>query len=125
MEAVRTSGEEERLTRDEQATSISFRHHAYVARGFYFRQIQRWLQHFKQSQMLFVKSEDLYQDPACTLERIHAFLGLPHSIPSDLSAKNGNAYAQMPPALRQELHHRVEEDSRQLTTLLGNHFAWE
>ena len=125
MEPVRTAGEEERLTVDEQATSDSFRHQAYLARGLYFRQIQRWLRYFKRSQMLFLKSEDLYQDPAGTLKRTHAFLGVPHRVPGDLSARNGNSYAQMDPALRQELRRWFEEDSRQLAELLGPHFTWK
>lgn len=50
--------------------------HAYVARGFYMRQIRHLLSCFPREQMLFVRSEDLLDRHAETLARVFGFLGL-------------------------------------------------
>lgn len=50
---------------------------SYVSRGFYHRQISRFLECFPRERMLFLLSEDLKTRPAETLAEVRRFLGLP------------------------------------------------
>ncbi|MGR8920876.1 MAG: sulfotransferase domain-containing protein [Gammaproteobacteria bacterium] len=52
-------------------------HYAYVARGRYTEQIDRWLEHFPAENLLVLKSEDMYEDPRGVVNRTFDFLGLP------------------------------------------------
>lgn len=51
--------------------------HAYVARGRYDRQLDSLFAHFPSDQVLLLRSIDLRRDPAATVARARAFLGLP------------------------------------------------
>lgn len=50
---------------------------SYLARGIYADQLGRWLNQFPRDQMLFLRSEDFYANPARTLEQTLAFLDVP------------------------------------------------
>ncbi|MFG1463982.1 sulfotransferase [Xanthobacter sp. DSM 24535] len=52
------------------------RHLSYVERGFYAVQVRRALAHFPAEQLLFLRSEDLANQPHATLARIAHFLGI-------------------------------------------------
>ncbi len=51
-------------------------HYSYVSRGFYLRQIKRFLPYIKRSQMLFLLTEELKKDPLNTLKKIFEFLNV-------------------------------------------------
>ncbi|MEL6205395.1 MAG: sulfotransferase [Pseudomonadota bacterium] len=51
--------------------------HSYLARGFYAAQIDGLLEHFRRDQVLFLKTEDLWDDEEATIARVRSFLGLP------------------------------------------------
>lgn len=53
------------------------REFSYVERGFYGEQAARVLELFPREQVLILTSEGLRRDPAATLGRVRAFLGLP------------------------------------------------
>lgn len=49
---------------------------SYVARGYYFEQISRFLNYFPRDQMLFLFSDELKSQPEEILKEVHGFLGL-------------------------------------------------
>ena len=49
----------------------------YKSRGLYAKQIQEFLRFFERSQLLILKSEALFANPAQTYEQVQQFLGLP------------------------------------------------
>lgn len=49
---------------------------SYVGRGFYFRQVARYLEFFPRERMLFLLADDLKHDAVGTLKRVYAFLGV-------------------------------------------------
>ena len=51
-------------------------HYSYVSRGFYLKQIERFLPYVKRSQMLFLLTEELKQDRINTLKKIFNFLNV-------------------------------------------------
>jgi hypothetical protein len=67
----------------------SYRHHSYVRRGFYANQLQRWVERFPERNLLMMKAEDFFADPATQTARAVEFLGLP---PAELPT--GQAYNQ-------------------------------
>ena len=55
--------------------------YSYRARGFYAEQLERWQVLFPPEQLLVLRSEDLFADPAATLARVEQFVGLPLWLP--------------------------------------------
>ncbi len=80
-EAIRTeheriAGELEKMQQDEHYYSHSFRHFSYLTRGIYVDQLQNWLRYYPREQLLVLKSEDLYSNPAETMQKTLKFLGV-------------------------------------------------
>jgi hypothetical protein len=50
--------------------------YSYVTRGYYLRQVERFLEFFDRSRMLFLLAEDLENDPLKCLNQVYAFLGV-------------------------------------------------
>ena len=63
-------------------------HYSYVDRGFYLRQIERFLLHVDKTQMLFLLTEDLKEDPGTCLKRVFEFLNVSMFTPENI----GNSY---------------------------------
>ena len=51
-------------------------HFSYVSRGYYLRQIERFLEYMDRSQMLFLLTDDLKADPVACVQRVFSFLGV-------------------------------------------------
>ena len=63
-------------------------HYSYVSRGFYMRQIKRFLEYVDKSQMLFLFSEELKTNPQVCLKTIFSFLEVSDDvIPSNINEK--------------------------------------
>ncbi len=80
-EAIRTeheriAGELEKMQQDEHYYSHGFRHFSYLTRGIYVDQLQNWLRYYPREQLLVLKSEDLYSNPAETMQKTLKFLGV-------------------------------------------------
>ena len=61
---------------DDYSATAAWRWASYVDRGRYARQLDVLYQHFPRSQVLLLRSADLLADPARTLDRVMAFLGV-------------------------------------------------
>jgi hypothetical protein len=48
--------------------------HAYVGRGFYAQQLERWRRHFPAEQVLVMRSDELLRDQAGALRKVYRFL---------------------------------------------------
>src|SRR4051794_21160756 len=55
--------------------------YSYRARGHYADQLERWQASFPPEQLLVLRSEELFADPAATLARVEQFVGLPLWLP--------------------------------------------
>jgi Sulfotransferase family len=60
----------------------------YLANGFYYRAIKRYLEYFDISQLHISLLEDLIQEPTSLMKDIFRFLGVDDSFPPDLSHKH-------------------------------------
>jgi hypothetical protein len=101
------------------------RHRAYVGRGLYAEQLERWFEHFPRDQLLVLRSEDLLTRPDAKYEEVFAFLGVRAWNPGDYISRNVATYAPIEPELRARLEERFAEPNRRLAGLLGPEFTWE
>jgi hypothetical protein len=56
---------------------------SYVERGFYAPQVERMLQLFPRTQLLFLRTDALWRDPEQTLRRVHSFLEVAPAPPGE------------------------------------------
>jgi hypothetical protein len=97
---------------------------AYLARGLYAEQLERWLELFPREQLLVVLSDELARDPRAALARIAAFLDVPeHELPEYRRYRTGR-YAPMANEVRAELAGYFEGPNRRLLDLLGVEPDW-
>jgi hypothetical protein len=65
-----------RRSADDFSATAAWRWASYVDRGRYARQLDVLYRHFPRSQVLLLRSADLLADPAPTVDRVMAFLGV-------------------------------------------------
>jgi hypothetical protein len=101
--------------------------YSYAARGLYADQIRRWRAAVG-DRLLVLLSDDLFQDPRQTFDRVQAFVGLGPWEPDDFqvhSPHRSNHEQPVPPALQRRLQERFAAPNRELAELLGRDLsAW-
>jgi hypothetical protein len=97
---------------------------AYVARGRYAEQLERWLELFPREQLLVLVGEELLSDPTAQLARVTEFLGLPPGPVPVLPHRGAQVYAPMDAAVRDRLAATFEPENRRLEELLGRRLPW-
>jgi hypothetical protein len=124
-EPERLAGEEERLASDPGYYSYNHHRYSYTRRGIYVDQLQRWVQHYPRSQLLVLRSEWLYSDPAAATGAVYDFLGLPrHRLPRYKPFLQGKYDREMPDDLRRRLAAYFEPHNRALYQWLGEEYDW-
>jgi hypothetical protein len=101
----------------------------FLSKSIYVDQLLRWSEFFPREQMLVLKSEDFFEDPAGTLQAAYGFLGLPEWEPeaSEIKPKKrnkGDYEGGMDPATRERLEEYFEPHNRRLYDYLGRDFGW-
>lgn len=125
VEPERTRGEEERLVREPGYFSRAWWDHAYLARGRYAEQLERWLAVFPREQLLVLPSEELAADPGQTYARVLEFLSAsPHELDAYPRVYE-QRYAGLRPETGQQLAEYFAEPNRRLYELLGRELAWQ
>jgi hypothetical protein len=123
--------EMQRMLADESYTSAQHRPW-YVARGIYVDQLREWMSHFPREQFLVLLSEELFEGPEATLERVEDFLNLPNGDPHRFQeiydATNPGAkrrYPRMQPSTRDRLLDYFGPHNRRLSEFLGLRLPWD
>jgi hypothetical protein len=104
---------------------------AYLERGLYAEQIERWLQHFRREQLLVLGAEKFFGDTLPVLQRVYAFLGLPawegdEAVERWIQQKYSyGRYAELDDATCQRLAEHFRPHNERLYQLLGENFGWE
>ncbi len=120
-EPVRLTGEENRLLSDPTYVSRAHKHHSYVARGEYLRQLQRWRELVPPEHLIIVRSEDLYLRPAEIVARVTSFLGIDSHVEMPFAAHNRGDAPPIDPALRRRLTEHFAPHNVQL----ASHVDWD
>jgi hypothetical protein len=124
-EPARLAGEESRLLFDPTYVSRSHKHYSYVSRGEYLPQLQRWREVVPPEQLLVLRSEDLYRQPAVTFARVTSFLGIDTRVRVAFTVHNRSDATPIDPALRRRLAEHFEPYNDQLSSLLERDPVWE
>jgi hypothetical protein len=99
-EAERLKGEEDRLLTEPDYYSHAHQHWSYFARGCYAEQIKRWYAVFPRENFLFLRSEDLFRNPADVMRKTFAFLDLSEFTDLRFNKKDVNGFiCQATPSL--------------------------
>jgi hypothetical protein len=117
--------EQERLAADPDPVGAAWRHHSYQARGEYAAQLERWFAAFPREQMLVLKSEDFFADPAREMAGVHRLLGLSPVSGQRYKPYHLADYPPLDPAIDRRLRDYFAPHNRRLADLLGRDFGWD
>jgi hypothetical protein len=124
-EPERLQGLEERLASGEILVSDVHKRASYLARGRYARQLERWMAVFPREQLLILRSEDLYANPASTTSRVTDFLGIPPLTGDVFSTHNATAGPPLRSETRVMLMREFAADNARLAKILGWDPGWK
>jgi hypothetical protein len=98
----------------------------YKSRGLYAAQIQEFLRFFERSQLLILKSEEFFANPAQTYEQVQQFLGLPiKPLPAAAQPRNVSRHTlAIPQEVSDHLAHFYRTPNRDLRKLLPDFPGW-
>ena len=97
----------------------SHRVHAYLGRGLYAEQLQRWLEHFPRRRLLVLRTEDFWADRNRFANRVYGFLGLPRFRVPVREFTGQRSYA-IDAALRRRLEEYFADDQARLQALFDD-----
>ena len=95
-----------------------------ILSSLYIYQVQVWLEFFKREQILILKSEDFYSNPAETMEQVYDFLGLPNHTLAQYRKINSGSYNPADEEIRNVLRDYFEPYNQELEEYLGMEFNW-
>lgn len=123
-EDERLAGGRQQLLAAGDSPAARHRHQAYISRGLYAEQLERWFQHFPREQLLVLFAEDFRDRPGSVYPDVLEFVGVRPWTPKDLAPRNTGSYAPIPASLRAQLEGRFAEPNARLARLLGREVAW-
>jgi hypothetical protein len=98
---------------------------SYATRGRYAEQLAPWLEVYPRDQILLLRSEDLFADPAATYRRTCEFLGLPDLGTPDFPVTNvGIGMSEIDPEASEWLDGYFAEPNRRLAELTDGAITW-
>lgn len=121
-ESTRLAGETEKIVTEGTYYSFNHQHYSYLARGIYVEQLQNWMKIFPREQFLILKSEDFFNHPPATMEKVEQFLGLPRHKLDEYIPYNQNDYPPVSEAIYRELAENFRPYNRRLSEELGIDF---
>ncbi len=99
---------------------------AYRSRGLYAEQIDPWLDAIAPDNVLILRSEDFFADPAAILAQVQRFIGMRPWQPGQFDVKqDGGDYDPIDPERRARLTEWYEPHNRRLYDLIGRDMGWE
>ncbi|MEL4898189.1 sulfotransferase domain-containing protein [Crocosphaera sp. Alani8] len=108
---------------DEPFNKIEPTGHFYLSGGIYVSSIKRWIDTFSRKQILILKSEDLFEKPEKTMQKVFNFLDLP-DYKGDYPVYNGGNYLKLDSKINQELSEFFKPYNESLSDYLEQDFNW-
>jgi O-antigen/teichoic acid export membrane protein len=125
VEGERLDGEVDRLVDDPGYRSYTHRHHAYLARGEYGRQIGRFVDELGADRVHVVDADAFFDDPAREYAKLQRGLGIPVYLPERVERWNARPGGpRLPRQRRESLLQRFEDSDAELEAFLGGPPAW-
>ncbi|MEA3038718.1 MAG: hypothetical protein QOE79_1231 [Sphingomonadales bacterium] len=104
---------------DGSVARTSYGRQSYLGKGLYAPQIERWLSVFPRRCFHFIRSEDLFRDPAAAMSGLLRFLDLPPMDLKGLEPFNTGAYPPLDPALHSKLAAVFADSNARVEQLTG------
>jgi hypothetical protein len=123
-EPERIAGEEEQIRRDGTYVSFGHRHCSYLDQGRYAPMLSRWFDAFGRDRVLVEVSEEMYEDPQPTVDRVTRRLGMPTQLLHNAEPFNAEPDSGLDPATREHLRRLLDPDIRAVEELLGRVLPW-
>jgi hypothetical protein len=124
-ETGRLAGEKEKILADPRYPMFKYLHFSYLSRGVYVEQIRNWFACFPREQMLILRSEDFFENPAAVFQRVSSFLELPDWELKGFQIYNYGSYGSMDPEIEKRLRSYFHPLNQELYDYLGVDFGWE
>lgn len=121
------AAEAERLSEAPRPTREGQSSLAYRRRGLYAEQLARYQALFPPEQLLVLRSETLFTDPAAVVDRVCRFLGVDPGLAARTYApKNLGGYdpSRVPPALYEDLTRFYAPHNERLYAMVGEDWGW-
>ena len=93
--------------------------------GLYVYRLQTWMSLFPRDQILLLKSEAFWQEPAETMKQVFAFLGLPPLQFDRYPKHNIGSYPEIEGDLKARLADFFAPHNQKLEEYLGMEFSWD
>jgi hypothetical protein len=114
-----------KMLEDQNYNSFDHQNYSYLSRGIYVDQLENWTSFFHREQILVLKSENFFNDPATTLEQVIEFLNLPNwKLSNGYKGYNRAHYPEMDTATRERLSDYFEPHNQRLYEYLGVNLGW-
>ncbi len=97
----------------------------YLRAGFYFYFIKEWMNVFPREQVLVLKSEEMYENPAATMKQVFEFLAVPNYQLSEYKNYFYGSYSRQEEEIRNSLSELLKPHNQRLEDYLGMQFNWE
>jgi hypothetical protein len=123
-EDARLGGDEARLKTDPSFYSYAHEQQSYARQSEYATALERWYAVYPAEQILVFASEDYYERPQATLDRVLDFLGVPREPIASGQVRNAAAGSDMDPTVRTRLRERFAPYNAELRALTGQPFPW-
>ena len=91
----------------------------------YMRYLPQWFECFPREQIQVIRSEDLFQNTAATMQKAYDFLGIEDRPLSEYRNVNSRRYNSIHPELRQQLSEYFRPWNQQLEEFLGRSMHWD
>ena len=123
-ESERLEGEVDAMLADPTYVSWNHLNFGYLAQSRYASSMRRWFDAFDRDQILVLRAEDLYRDPARVVNEVRSFIGLETTPPMDVAHHNKLEPGRMSEATVAYLKSRLVPEVRQLQELVGRDMGW-
>ncbi len=121
-EKTRLEGEVEKIIETETYYSFNHQHYTYLSRGKYVEQLENWIKLFPKEQLLILKSEDLFNHPQETMNKVFNFLNLqPEPIDNYLDDNHEN-FPDIDSETYQQLTEYFQPYNQKLNEYIGINF---
>jgi len=124
-EEERLKGEKEKIIKNRNDASLSFKKFSYLSRGLYFEQLKNWLNYFPKKQFLIFPVEKLWNDNSKIFSKIYKFIDLPDWDPKIQLKSNEGNYPEMNPDTRQKLKNFFKPNNQKLYNFLNTKYEWD
>jgi len=123
-ESDRLAGEIEKMTADPTYVSFPHIHHAYLSRGCYAEQLERYFALFGRERVLVLDSSQLLREPEETVGRATAFLGLSPMSGVEYPLYNKAKRDPVSPELRARYQHHFDASNDRLREMIPGDLSW-